>query len=51
MQINQNAVMVPGIAYGGVRNSGTGSEGSLEAMLGSYTYHKTNIVNYGQGAP
>jgi len=51
VQINQNAVMVPGIAYGGVRNSGTGSEGSLEAMLGSYTYHKTNIVNYGQGAP
>lgn len=48
IQINQNAVMVPGIAYGGIRNSGVGSEGSLEAMLGSYTYAKTNIVNYGE---
>ena len=48
VQINQNAVMVPGIAYGGIRNSGVGSEGSLEAMLDSYTHAKTNIVNYGE---
>lgn len=48
VQINQNAVMVPGIAYGGIRNSGVGHEGSLEAMLDSYTHAKTNIVNYGE---
>ncbi|MEZ5245855.1 MAG: aldehyde dehydrogenase family protein [Acidimicrobiales bacterium] len=47
VQINQNAIMVPGIAYGGIRNSGLGKEGSLEAMLESYTYAKTNILNYG----
>lgn len=47
VQINQNAIMVPGIAYGGIRNSGLGKEGSLEAMLDSYTYAKTNILNYG----
>jgi acyl-CoA reductase-like NAD-dependent aldehyde dehydrogenase len=46
VQINQNAIMIPGIAYGGIRNSGLGKEGSLEAMLDSYTYAKTNIVNY-----
>ena len=46
VQINQNAIMVPGIAYGGIRNSGLGKEGSLEAMLESYTYAKTNILNY-----
>lgn len=47
VQINQNAIMVPGIAYGGIRTSGLGKEGSLEAMLDSYTYAKTNILNYG----
>lgn len=48
VQINQNAIMVPGIAYGGIKNSGFGKEASLEAMLDSYTWSKTNIVNYQQ---
>jgi acyl-CoA reductase-like NAD-dependent aldehyde dehydrogenase len=46
VQINQNAIMVPGIAYGGLGNSGIGKEGSLEAMLESYTFAKTNILNF-----
>lgn len=47
VQINQNAVMLPGFSYGGVGISGIGKEGSLEAMLETYTYEKTNIVNFG----
>lgn len=47
VQINQNAIMVPGIAYGGIKNSGVGMESSLEAMLESYTWSKTNILNFG----
>ena len=35
VQVNQNAVMLPGIAYGGVKNSGVGAESSLEAMINS----------------
>ena len=46
VQINQNAIMVPGIAYGGIKNSGIGKESSLEAMLETYTWSKTNILNY-----
>ena len=46
VQVNQNAVMIPGIAYGGIRHSGLGREGSLEAMLESYTWPKTHILNY-----
>jgi acyl-CoA reductase-like NAD-dependent aldehyde dehydrogenase len=38
--------MVPGIAYGGIKNSGIGKESSLEAMLETYTWSKTNILNY-----
>lgn len=51
VQINQNAVMVPGIAYGGLRDSGLGREGSLEAMLESYTWPKTHILNYAGREP
>lgn len=47
VQINQNAIMLPGFSYGGVGVSGIGKESSLEAMLGTYTYEKTNIVNFG----
>jgi len=47
VQINQNAVMLPGFSYGGVGISGIGKEGSLEAMLETYTYEKTNIINFG----
>lgn len=47
VQINQNAVMLPGFSYGGLGISGIGKEGSLDAMLETYTYEKTNIVNFG----
>ncbi len=46
VQINQNAIMLPGFSYGGVGVSGIGKESSLEAMLETYTYEKMNIVNY-----
>jgi acyl-CoA reductase-like NAD-dependent aldehyde dehydrogenase len=46
VQVNQNAIMLPGFSYGGVGISGTGKESSLDAMLGSYMYEKTNIVNF-----
>jgi betaine-aldehyde dehydrogenase len=39
--------MLPGFSYGGVGISGIGKEGSLEAMLETYTYEKTNIINFG----
>lgn len=47
VQINQNAIMLPGFSYGGVGHSGIGKESSLEAMLETYMYEKTNIVNFG----
>ena len=47
VQINQNAVMLPGFSYGGLGVSGHGKESSLEAMLETYMYEKTNIVNFG----
>ena len=47
VQINQNAIMLPGFSYGGVGISGIGKESSLEAMLETYSYEKMNIVNYG----
>jgi len=47
VQINQNAIMLPGFSYGGVGISGVGKESSLEAMLETYMFEKTNIVNFG----
>lgn len=46
VQINQNAIMLPGFSYGGVGVSGQGKESSLEAMIGTYMFEKTNIVNF-----
>ncbi len=47
VQINQNAVMLPGLSYAGTKASGFGSETSLESMLQSFTREKTTIVNLG----
>ena len=47
VQVNQNAVMLPGLAYAGVKASGKGSESSLESMLATFTVEKTTIVNLG----
>jgi len=49
VQINQNAIMLPGLAYGGIKDSGIGRESSVEAMVSTYMYSKTNILNYNQG--
>lgn len=46
VQINQNAIMLPGFSYGGIGISGVGKESSLDAMLETYMYEKTNIVNF-----
>ncbi len=46
-QINQNAVMLPGLSYAGTKASGFGSESSLESMIASFTREKTTIINIG----
>lgn len=46
-QINQNAVMLPGLSYAGTKSSGFGSESSLESMITSFTREKTTIINIG----
>lgn len=46
-QINQNAVMLPGLSYAGTKSSGFGSESSLESMMTSFTREKTTIINIG----
>jgi acyl-CoA reductase-like NAD-dependent aldehyde dehydrogenase len=45
VQINQNAIMLPGFSYGGLGNSGNGKESSLEAMIQTYMYEKTNVIS------
>jgi len=45
VQINQNAVMLPGLSYAGTKASGFGSESSLESMINSFTREKTTIIN------
>lgn len=45
VQINQNAIMLPGFPYGGIKNSGFGKEGSSSAMIEGYTYEKLHVVN------
>lgn len=48
VQINQNAVMLPGLSYAGTKSSGFGSESSLESMITSFTREKTMIINIGE---
>lgn len=49
-QINQNAVMLPGLSYAGTKASGFGSESSVESMIASFTREKTTIINIGDFA-
>ncbi len=49
VQINQNAVMLPGLSYAGTKASGFGAESSLESMMTSFTREKTTIINIGGG--
>ena len=40
IQVNQAGGQVPGMSYGGVKQSGIGSEYSIEGALESYTTRK-----------
>ena len=45
VQVNQGLGQVPGVSYGGVKQSGIGREFSLEGMLDSFTQRKSVTVN------
>jgi acyl-CoA reductase-like NAD-dependent aldehyde dehydrogenase len=45
VQVNQGAGQVPGMSYGGFKQSGIGREFSLEGMLDSFTQRKSVTVN------
>jgi acyl-CoA reductase-like NAD-dependent aldehyde dehydrogenase len=45
VQVNQGLGQVPGMSYGGVKQSGIGREFSLEGMLDSFTQRKSVTVN------
>lgn len=45
VQVNQGIGQLPGMSYGGVKQSGIGREYSLESMLDSFTQKKSVTVN------
>ena len=45
VQVNQGVGQVPGMSYGGFKQSGIGREFSLEGMLDSFTQRKNVTVN------
>ncbi|MEO0822678.1 MAG: aldehyde dehydrogenase family protein [Pseudomonadota bacterium] len=44
IQVNQGGGQIPGMSYGGTKQSGTGSEYSIEGALEAYTYRKSVTV-------
>ncbi|WP_419906427.1 aldehyde dehydrogenase family protein [Hoeflea sp.] len=44
IQVNQGGGQIPGMSYGGTKQSGTGSEYSIEGALEAYTYRKCVTV-------
>ena len=50
IQVNQGGGQVPGMSYGGTKQSGTGSEYSIEGALEAYTYRKCVTINIEGGA-
>ena len=50
IQVNQGGGQIPGMSYGGTKQSGTGSEYSIEGALEAYTYRKCVTINIGSGA-
>lgn len=44
LQINRAGGQIPGMSYGGAKQSGIGAEYSIEAALESYTYRKSVTV-------
>lgn len=45
VQVNQGGGQIPGMSYGGTKQSGTGSEYSIEGALEAYTYRKCVTIN------
>ena len=50
IQVNQGGGQVPGMSYGGTKQSGTGSEYSIEGALEAYTYRKCVTISIEGGA-
>ena len=50
IQVNQGGGQIPGMSYGGTKQSGTGSEYSIEGALEAYTYRKCITINIKEGA-
>lgn len=50
IQVNQGGGQIPGMSYGGTKQSGTGSEYSIEGALEAYTYRKCVTINIEGGA-
>lgn len=44
IQVNQGGGQIPGMSYGGIKQSGMGSEYSIEGALESYTFRKCVTV-------
>ncbi len=44
VQVNQGGGQIPGMSYGGIKQSGMGSEYSIEGALESYTFRKCVTV-------
>lgn len=45
IQVNQGGGQIPGMSYGGTKQSGSGSEYSIEGALEAYTYRKCVTIN------
>ncbi len=45
VQVNRGLGQLPGMSYGGVKQSGSGREFSLEGMLEGFTQRKSITVN------
>lgn len=44
LQVNQGGGQIPGMSYGGIKQSGIGSEYSIEGALEAYTYRKSVTI-------
>lgn len=49
IQVNQGGGQIPGMSYGGTKQSGLGSEYSIEGALEAYTYRKSITINVETG--
>ena len=47
IQVNRGGGQLPGMSYGGTKQSGIGSEFSIEGALEAYTYRKSVTIGLG----